>query len=249
MSDYVEENTSIQSKTRIFIAEDDARLAHLVQAYLQRHGFETCIEENGGRVIRAIHGFEPDLVILDVMLPEKDGLSICKDLRPVFDGPILMLTARDSDIDQVLGLDYGADDYVIKPAEPQVLLARIKALLRRCNNDVQTFANDKSDFEFGRLKIQPSQRLVYVDDQECDLSSHEYDLLTVLVKNAGKVLSREMLLNTVYQRSYDGLDRTIDVRVSHLRKKLGDSTENPRGIKTIWGKGYLFVAEGWGNVS
>ena len=236
--------------SRIFLAEDDERLAALVKDYLERHDFITCVEDNGLMVIEQIRKFEPDIVLLDVMLPGKDGLEICKDLRNEYDGPILMLTARDSDIDQVLGLEFGADDYIIKPVEPRVLLARVNALLRRCKRSLSsTPAVEATEFVFGALTIKVLERAVYLNAVECDLSCHEFDLLVVLSQNAGKVLSRENLLNTVYHRSYDGLDRTIDVRVSQLRKKLGDVSENPKGIKTIWGKGYLFVADGWNEVS
>src|SRR5690606_20552646 len=189
-----------------------------------------------------IQDLDPDIVILDIMLPGKDGLTVCKEVRPKYNGPILMLTARDSDMDQVLGLEFGADDYVIKPAEPRVLLARIRALLRRYQQPEKT---DVSQLRFGSLFTQISSRKVTLDDRDVLLSSHEFDLLTAFARQAGKVLSREYLFNTIYGRPYDGLDRTVDVRISQLRKKLGDSSDNPSRIKTVWGRGYLFVAEAW----
>ncbi|ACE84615.1 response regulator [Cellvibrio japonicus] len=226
----------------ILLVEDDRRLAQLVSDFLTANDFRVDVEENGNRVLRQVQNLNPSLVILDLMLPGKDGLTLCKELRPQYKGPILMLTARDSDLDQVLGLEYGADDYVIKPAEPRVLLARIRALLRRYyQSDENTLAN----INFGQLHIQPSLRKVTLATEEVHLSSHEFDLLLTLAASAGNILSRDFLFQQIYNREYDGLDRTIDVRISQLRKKLQDDPNNPTRIKTIWGKGYLFIADAW----
>lgn len=227
----------------VLLAEDDLRLAELVKDYLQSHGFDVIVEENGHQVLRRIRDLVPSMIILDINLPGKDGLTICREARSEFDGPILMLTARDSDFDQIKGLEFGADDYVIKPAEPRVLLARIKALLRRT---AQPESMSSEDYVFGRLRIHLSSRCVYIDDKEMDLSSHDFDLLMAFARQPEKVLSREYLFNTVYRRPYDGLDRTIDVRVSQLRKRLSDNQETASGIKTVWGKGYLFLPQAWG---
>ena len=200
------------------------------------------VEAHGNRVIRQCQNVNPALIILDIMLPGKDGLTLCQELRPDYKGPILMLTARNEDVDQVLGLEYGADDYVIKPVEPRVLLARIRALLRRY---YQTDVREQEVLVFDRLTIQPIQRKVELAGQEIHLSSHEFDLLLALANQAGQILSREFLFNQIYSRPYDGLDRSIDVRISQLRKKLLDNPENPTRIKTIWGRGYLFIADAW----
>jgi DNA-binding response OmpR family regulator len=226
----------------ILLVEDDRRLALLVKEFLEANEFQVAIEANGNRVMRQVQNVNPALIVLDLMLPGKDGLTLCKELRPSFKGPILMLTARDSDLDQVLGLEYGADDYVIKPAEPRVLLARIRALMRRY---YQHDSREQETIVFGQLCIQPSARKVLLAGDEINLSSHEYDLLISLAGQAGQILSREFLFNYIYNREYDGLDRTIDVRISQLRKKLNDNPETPTRIKTIWGKGYLFIAEAW----
>lgn len=227
---------------RVLLAEDDERLANLVKDYLENNGFQVVIEGVGHNVPRCVVSLLPDIVILDIMLPGKDGLTICKEIRPKYDGPILMLTARDSDLDQVLGFEFGADDYVIKPAEPRVLLARIKALLRRYQREEKTEQNQLS---FGQLAINIAGRKVTLADQNIDFSSYEFDLLLALAQSSGKILSREYLFTNIYGRAYDGLDRTIDVRVSHIRKKLNDNPENPEKIKTVWGKGYLFVPDAW----
>ncbi|MFL0800686.1 MAG: winged helix-turn-helix domain-containing protein [Agarilytica sp.] len=228
--------------SRILLAEDDERLAQLVKDFLENNGFQVIVEGIGHNVPRCVTELMPDIVILDIMLPGKDGLTICKEIRPKYEGPILMLTARDADVDQILGLEFGADDYVIKPAEPRVLLARIRALLRRYHHEEKP---TQDELNFGELIISLAARGVKLAGTEVTLSSHEFDLLVELAKNAGKILSREFLFNAIYSRPYDGLDRTIDVRVSHLRKKLNDTAEIPERIKTVWGKGYLFVPDAW----
>lgn len=229
-------------KNHILLVEDDRRLADLVKDYLEANEFIVTVEGNGNRVLRQCQQLNPTLVILDLMLPGKDGLTICQELRPQYRGPILMLTARNEDIDQVLGLEFGADDYVIKPVEPRVLLARVRALMRRYYQQDNV---EQENLVFDKLSIQPTARKVQLDGQDINLSSHEFDLLVALAKHAGQVIGREYLFNQIYNREYDGLDRTIDVRISQLRKKLSDNPENPTRIKTIWGKGYLFVANAW----
>jgi len=232
----------VKMKKHILLVEDDRRLADLVKDYLENNEFLVTIEGNGNRVLRQCQQLNPTLVILDLMLPGKDGLTICQELRPQYRGPILMLTARNEDIDQVLGLEFGADDYVIKPVEPRVLLARVRALMRRY---YQQDSTEQENMVFDKLTIQPTARKVQLDGEDINLSSHEFDLLVALAKHAGQVIGREYLFNQIYNREYDGLDRTIDVRISQLRKKLLDNSENPTRIKTIWGKGYLFVANAW----
>jgi len=226
----------------ILLVEDDRRLADLVKDYLENNEFIVTIEGHGNRVLRQCQQLNPTLIILDLMLPGKDGLTICQELRAQYRGPILMLTARNEDIDQVLGLEFGADDYVIKPVEPRVLLARVRALMRRYYQQENT---EQENLVFDQLTIQPTARKVQLAGEDINLSSHEFDLLVALAKHAGQVIGREYLFNQIYNREYDGLDRTIDVRISQLRKKLQDNSENPTRIKTIWGKGYLFVANAW----
>ena len=227
---------------RILLAEDDERLAGLVKEYLEANDFSVELEPNGLEVAAHIERFNAELVILDVMLPGKDGLTICKEIRSSFAGPILILTARNEDADQVLGLEFGADDYVIKPTEPRVLLARIRALLRRC--EPQPVATPER-YQFGALMISEAAREVTLEESSIVLSSHEFDLVCLLAGHSGEVVSRDFLFRELYGRPYDGLDRTIDVRVSQLRRKLGDSLDNPRRIKTVWGRGYLFSPDAW----
>ena len=195
-----------ESIPRVLIVEDDERLATLTQDYLRKNGLEVAIETDGNRAIRRIVSEQPDMVVLDVMLPGSDGLTVCREVRPHFHNPILMLTARTEDMDQVLGLEMGADDYVAKPVQPRVLLARIRALLRRS----ETTPTDEvaQRLEFGDLVIDNGGRSVTLNDELVDFTSAEYD-----------------------------------VRISRIRPKIGDDPENPKRIKTVRSKGYLFVKE------
>lgn len=228
--------------SKILLVEDDERLASLVQTFLQQHGFDLRLVNNGLAVEATCREFQPDLVVLDLMLPGLDGFAVCRALRPWYKSPILMLTAKQSDIDQVLGLELGADDYVIKPVEPRVLLARIHALLRR-SQPASTL--DANSLEFGKLALSQAAREAYFDGVLVELTSYEFDLLWMLAKHAGQTVRREAIHKQIIGREYDGLDRTVDVRVSHLRRKLGDNADTPFRIKTVWGKGYLFVADAW----
>lgn len=227
---------------RILVAEDDSRLAKLVQDYLQTNDFQVFIEDRGDRVIERVTETKPDLIILDLMLPGKDGLTLCQQLRPDFPGPIMMLTARNEDADQILGLEFGADDYIIKPVEPRILLARIRALLRRVEPRP---SQGRQTLRFGALHVDSASRSVTLADVPVNLSSHEFDLLWLLASQVGEVVNRDFLFQELHGRPYDGLDRTIDVRISQLRKKLGDNPDNPQRIKTVWGRGYLFIADAW----
>ena len=233
---------AMNEQQKILLVEDDEKLAALVKQYLEQSGFEVLIEDHGDKAALTLETFQPDLLILDIMLPGKDGLTICKEVRPSFSGPILMLTARDEDFDQVLGLEFGADDYVIKPAEPRVLLARINALLRRTRHIAD---NKPVTMEFGGLCIDQASRNVILDGEQIQLSSHEFELLCIIATQAGQILSRDFLFQSIYKREYDGFDRSMDVRISQLRKKLGDTGDEPKRIKTVWGKGYLFVPDAW----
>ena len=233
-------NTAITPS--IILVEDDLRLSELVGRYLEKNGFRVTITNGGDQVVEQVLRESPDLLILDLGLPGEDGLSICRQLRPAYPNPILILTARDNDIDQVLGLELGADDYVIKPVEPRVLLARINALLRRSRTQPGA---DRKTWRFGRLLINTVARSVSMDGRPIALSSNEFDLLACLAAHAGEIQSREALFQKLYRREYDGLDRMLDVRVSHLRRKLGDEADSSKRIKTIWGQGYLFVPDAW----
>ena len=226
---------------RILLVEDDLALQQLTKDYLEHNGMTVDVLSDGSEVMAFLEKSMPDLMILDVMLPGKDGFSVCREVRDRFQLPILMLTAKGEDFDQVIGLELGADDYVIKPAEPRVLLARVSALLRRGATDK---ANE--ELRFGSLSIDKNSRIVKLQGDEVSLTSHEFELLWLLSSSAGEVLSRDFVHEKMIGREYDGLDRTVDVRVSRLRKKLGDNSDKPYRIKTVWGQGYLFVSDAWG---
>ncbi|MFD2229608.1 response regulator [Alkalimarinus sediminis] len=246
--DVIEQNES----WRILIVEDDERLADLTKEYLESNGLVVSVEGNGALAVDRIKNEKPDLVVLDLMLPGEDGLSICRKVRPYYNGPILMLTARTDDLDQVLGLEMGADDYMSKPVRPRVLLARIRALLRRITDQSSSDeTNDagSSDGEepvrlvFNNLVVDRSMREAWLNDESIELTSAEFDLLWLLSSSAGTVLSREEIFTALRGIEYDGQDRSIDVRVSRIRPKIGDDPVHPKRIKTVRSKGYLFVKE------
>ncbi|WP_303291375.1 response regulator [Marinobacter sp. SS5-14b] len=232
---------------RILIVEDDERLADLTREYLESNGLTVSLETHGGAAVERIRNEQPDLVVLDLMLPGEDGLSICRRVRPHYTGPIIMLTARTDDLDQVLGLEMGADDYIGKPVQPRVLLARIRAMLRR----VETVpvaseggnGEEPARLQFNDLIVDRAMREAWLSDDSIDLTSAEFDLLWLLASNAGRVLSREEIFTALRGIEYDGQDRSIDVRVSRIRPKIGDDPIHPRRIKTVRSKGYLFVKE------
>lgn len=241
-------DTTESTQPYVIIVEDDERLAELTAEYLRSNGIKVEVIGDGSVAIGAIIDRQPDMVVLDLMLPGADGLEVCKSVRDKFRKPILMLTARTDDVDQVLGLEMGADDYVAKPVKPRVLLARIRALLRRSDSadsqqEKSGSESTQNRLEFGELVIDNSAREVWLGGVAVDLTSAEYDLLWLLASNAGTILSREEIFERLRGIQYDGQDRSIDVRVSRIRPKVGDDPMNPRRIKTVRSKGYLFVRD------
>ena len=245
-------NKQIESQQRILLVEDDEKLSVLISKYLQKNGFHVDTELRGDTAVQRILEVNPDLVLLDVMLPGLDGFEVCKQVRSTYKGSILMLTAKDDDIDQIVGLEIGADDYVIKPVEPRLLLARIRAQLRQtavhdiAPIDSEVFSVSKNTtLDFGALTINRSTRTVMRDQKNIELTSVEFDLLWFLASHAGKTLSREVICQQVFNVEYNGLNRSVDNKISRLRQYLHDNSSKPEGIKTIRNKGYLFVASGW----
>lgn len=235
----------------VLLVEDDLPLAGLISEYLGQNGYTVTQVHAGDEAVSVIASSQPDLVILDLMLPGLDGLSVCREVRPLYPGPILMLTAREDDMDQVAGLEMGADDYVKKPVEPRVLLARIRALFRRYEGAPPS-AEAKGapkDLRFGGLEINLSTRTVSFCGQDVKLSTTEFDTLRVLASHGGETLSRDDLSRELKGREYDGIDRSIDICISRLRRKLEENPEKPERIKTVWGSGYLFVTDAWGEES
>ena len=231
---------------RILLVEDDVRLAQLVKEYLEASdALSVSIEGRGDRAVERIVAEQPDLVILDVMLPGMDGLTVCKRVRERFSGPILMLTALGDEVDEVVGLELGADDYVAKPASPRKVLARVRSLLRRVPaKAVESSTGPDSVIEVGDLVVDPGRRTATLAGRELDLTTAEFDLLWLLARHVGETLEREAIYRELRGIEWDGLDRSIDLRVLRLRKKLGDDAAHPRFIKSVRGVGYLLARQG-----
>jgi two-component system response regulator RstA len=234
------------SSVDILLIEDDIRLAELTATYLEQNGLRVASEPRGDRALERFARERPRLVLLDLLLPGKDGLSICRELRRAYEVPILILTAKDTDIDHVIGLEAGADDYVMKPVDPMVLLARVRALLRRAEKSGAPVNERKPDLMLGALRISETSREVWLDGNPVPLTTQEFELLSLLAHRAGELVSRDEVFRSMRGIDYDGLDRSIDGRVSKLRRKLGDDAAAPTRIKTVWGKGYLLVPDAWG---
>lgn len=227
--------------SKLLLVEDDVKLAKLTADFLEQNGLTVSVANNCEQAKTQFSEGQPDLILLDLNLPDGDGLALCQYFRNEYKGPILMLTARDSNLEEVIGLDSGADDYIRKPAEPTVLLARIRSFLRLA----QRHGRSSETFEFGRLSIRPASQQVFWANQEITMTSMEFMLLSALAECAGEIVTRDELHQRTRGIEYDGLDRTVDVRISRLRKKLADYGEHPKKIRTIRGKGYLFVADAW----
>jgi len=229
-------------RSRVLLVEDSARLAASIRDYLERHGFEVLVEGDGLAVADRVERFRPELVVLDLMLPGKDGLTICRELRARGGSlPILMLTAKGENIDQVLGLEMGADDYVVKPVEPRVLLARVEALLRRAAPRAGRQA--EAALTAGRIAIDGSRRAATLDGHDIELTTGDFDILWLLASRHGTVVTRDEILRVVRGIDYDGLDRSIDARICRLRRKLQDAGGAETMIKTVRLKGYLFTGD------
>ena len=233
---------AVSGRPTIVLVEDDLGLARLIEERLNSEGFQVVHEANGKKACALIIESNPDLVLLDIMLPGMDGFELCRQVRPRYQGPILILTARADDLDQILGLELGADDYVSKPVKPRVLLARIRALLRR-SHPSEAESPKPSRVKLGELCVDASRREATLADRRIELTTVEFDLLWYLLERAGQVISRQALYRAIYHYDYDGLDRSIDVYISRLRQKLGDHPATPHYLKTVRGVGYLLAGE------
>jgi DNA-binding response OmpR family regulator len=228
----------------ILLVEDDEVMALMLTRYLEKQNFRVVTEVDGNNVIKAIDRYEPDALILDLNLPGKDGFQVCREVRARFDDPIIMLTARDDDIDQIIGLELGADDYITKPAEPRLIHARLKAIMRR-SDTITSNVSRQDSCSFGHFSINKSTRSVKLGVEEISLTTADFDLLWLLASSAGRIISRDDIQRKLRGIEHDGLDRSIDMKISRLRKRLGDDTDNPNRIKTVRGQGYLFNTTGW----
>ena len=224
----------------VLIVEDDPNTAALVARYLEREGFDTCRVGDGAAALELARRRPPGFVILDIMLPGADGWEVCRELRKISAVPILFLTAREEEIDRVLGLSLGADDYVVKPFSPRELVERVKAILRRTRPEPA-----RTEILARRgLKLDDARHRVTLNDRELELTAVEFRLLRALLAAGGRVLSREELLERIHQHGETVIDRVIDVHIGKLRQKLGDDPGAPRFIETVRGFGYRFRGEG-----
>jgi DNA-binding response OmpR family regulator len=237
----------------ILIVEDDESLASWMKKYLVLKNFTVTVITRGDLAVDYIKKNNPDIVVLDGMLPGLDGFDVCKAVRPAFTNAIIMVTARDEEIDEVLGLDAGADDYLTKPLRARALLARIDKWLKRQSSTTpqepilenNTNNDDSNKLILGQFTIDAQARSVSLEGETINISTNEFDLLWILAQRAGQVVARSELMMLLKGYEYDGFDRTVDLRISKIRKKLKDNTSQPYRIKTVWGRGYLLVKDAW----
>lgn len=224
----------------VLLVEDDHSLAAWVCEFLQQKGYQVLHQARGDTVLAVLRAQRVDLILLDLMLPGVNGLVLCRQIQQEFTTPVLMLTAQGEEVDEVLGLEMGAVDYLVKPVRPRILLARMQAALRSVAG-----SNEPGQLRFGDLLICQRARRVSLAGVEVALTSAEFALLLYLAGRAGEICSRDDVFRALKGREHDGLDRRFDVMISVLRRKLSDDAKEPRRIKTVWGKGYLFVPDSW----
>jgi two-component system, OmpR family, phosphate regulon response regulator OmpR len=223
---------------RILVVEDDPRLAEMLSEYLGEAGYQITVAPLGAAALQHLSSTQYDAMILDLMLPDMDGLDVCREVRSKSDTPVLMLTARGDAIDRIVGLELGADDYLPKPFQPRELLARLRAILRR---RVRGSPASDTSLRFGRLEVDTASRTVRLDGVVCDLTGYQFNLLLALAQKAGRVLSREMLMDLVKGEHLESFDRSIDVHMSRIRASIEDDPKKPRRVITVRGAGYVFA--------
>lgn len=225
---------------KVLIVDDEEHIRELIKFNLKKEGYDTAVAVNGTEALRIIKETKFDLILLDLMLPEVDGLEVCKEIRrneETSDIPVMMITAKGEEFDKVLGLELGADDYITKPFSIRELMARIKALLRRSN-----VKKEENIIKFGDVVVNFQTREVTKETKNVELTLKEFELLKLLIKNKGNILTRELLLDKIWGYEYIGETRTVDVHIRHLRKKIESDDKNPQFIQTIRGVGYKFTS-------
>lgn len=233
--------------SRLLMIEDDARLAQMVTAYLAQSGYEVSHAGDGESGLEQLPLLQPELVILDLMMPGIDGLEVCRRIRALPNGlarvPVLMLTAKGDPMDRIIGLEIGADDYLPKPFEPRELLARIRAVLRRRGDGTVSVERTTPVLRFGSLEIDRDARAVLVRGQSCELTSYQFDLLVAMAERAGRVLTRDQIMEAVRGRELEAFDRSIDVHIGRIRNAIEDDSKDPKRILTVRGVGYVFAKQ------
>ncbi|WP_102348087.1 response regulator YycF [Bacillus sp. Marseille-P3661] len=222
----------------ILVVDDEQPIADILQFNLEKEGYRVTCAYDGVEALRKVDEIKPDLILLDIMLPQRDGMEVCREIRKKFDMPIIMLTAKDSEIDKVLGLELGADDYVTKPFSTRELIARVKANLRRQSSDLENVQGESNEIHIGTLTIHPDSYMVSKRGETIELTHREFELVHYLAKHIGQVMTREHLLQTVWGYDYFGDVRTVDVTVRRLREKIEDRPSHPTWIVTRRGVGY-----------
>jgi DNA-binding response OmpR family regulator len=230
--------------SRLLVVDDDRETLDLLSLYLGEQGFSVSCVEDGKAMDAWLAENSADLVILDLMLPGEDGLSIAKRLVGDYAMPIVMISARGEEVDRIVGLEVGADDYLPKPFNPRELLARVRAVLRRASNTSNAVPQTKRKYVFGPFVFEPEKRALYRGSDEIDLSRSEFDLLSFFIEHPNRVLSRDLIMENLRGFDRDPFDRSIDVRVTRLRHKIEDDPTNPKIILTVWGVGYQFTPTG-----
>jgi len=225
----------------ILIVDDDKALCDLLKRYLSENGYTTQTVKDGAEMFQLMEQTTPDLIILDLMLPGDDGLTLAKKIRSKDDTPIIILSARGDEVDRIVGLEVGADDYLPKPFNPRELLARIRSVLRRSHTGHDNVAGEHQDKTFDNFHILSQSRQLFLNDEEVVLTSGEFTLLEVFVNNPNRVLNRDSLLQLLKGYEHQPFDRSIDVRITRLRRKIEPDPSSPVYIHTVWGEGYLFT--------
>ena len=219
----------------ILIVEDEKKIANLLCDYLEKAGFRTSTQDNGNRVISQVKKDSPDLILLDIMLPGKDGMELCREIRQVSNIPIIMITARVEEIDRLLGLELGADDYICKPFSPREVVARVKAIFRRLHTEPPA-----PTLVSGSISLDDETHQVMIGNQMLNLTPNEFGLLKIMMSRPNRVFSRSELINRVQGYGFEGYDRTIDTHIKNLRKKIGRQLPGREIISTVYGIGYKF---------
>jgi DNA-binding response OmpR family regulator len=222
---------------KILIIDDDEKMNGLLQNYLSGFGFEVASSTHPSSGLQRIRTWHPDLIILDIMLPDMDGFAVLREIRKEQEIPVIMLTARGDITDRIVGLELGADDYLPKPFEPRELVARIQTIMRRVTKQFDPAGSIK----FDHLEIIPEKQMAIVDGEAIDISTMEFQLLNLLISKRGRIITRDQIMDNLRGIDWSAFDRSVDVTVSRLRQKLGDNPKSPRFIKTIWGTGYMFI--------
>ena len=226
---------------KVLLIDDDEKLLNLVKEYLEGFGYQVLALPDGSAVLKTISVESPDMVILDIMLPEKDGLDVLKEIRMDYSVPVIMLTAKGEDADRIVGLELGADDYLPKPFNPRELLARVRAVLRRPPRLDDVESREDKLIKVGGMSLNTAKQTLFVENNEVELSSTEYKILKALMRHPNVVMTRDQLMNLARGRDFMAFDRSIDVHISKLRAKLKLFPDYEKCIKTVWGMGYMFV--------